>query len=199
MKIFLPCLIWGIMLNVVLVSCEKEGPPGPAGSQGDQGEQGPKGDEGDQGEKGDPGTANVLYSDWISFDVSVWEKITEFGKETQVYKISEDTVTQEILDRGLVLVYIRFGGAPAPRPLPFIGYITSTTNDQYLWYRLSIGTISIIFYNLNDKNDPGKFGSSNAYRYVIIPGGTPINGRSSAALQHMTYEEICRLYNIPLE
>lgn len=198
MKNFLPCLIWGVMLNVLLVSCEKEGPPGPAGSQGDQGEEGPKGDEGDPGEKGDPGTANVLYSDWISFDVSVWEKVTEFSRETQVYGISEDAVTQEILDQGLVFVYVRFGGAPAPRPLPFVGYITTTTKDQYLWHRLSIGAISIIFHNLNDNTDPGKFGSSNEYRYIIVPGGTPLNGRSSAALQHMSYEEICRLFDIPL-
>lgn len=112
-------LLLSFTLLTLLFSCKE--------FQGPEGEQGPQGE---QGEKGDAGTANVLYSDWIQFNSSNWLKVSEFGRETQVYGISENLLTEEILDQGLVFVYIKFGGAPPPRPLPFTGYITSTTKDQ---------------------------------------------------------------------
>jgi len=123
--------------------------------------------------------------------------VTEFGRETQVYPVEEELVTQEIIDQGLVYVYIRFGGAPQPRPLPFTGYITTTVKNQSLWYRLLTETIEIVFHNVEDNVDPGNFGSANSYRYIIVPGGTAINGKNSQNLQNLTYEEICTLYDIP--
>lgn len=181
-----------------------QGEPGPQGDKGDPGEtgpQGPKGDPGEpgsQGEQGPPGTANVLYSEWIPFDVSNWNKVTEFGRETQLYEIAEALVTTEIIDQGLVFVYIKFGGAPPPRPLPFTGYVTTSSKDQTIWYRLLEGKIVLAFHNVSDNADPGTFGAGNQYRYVIIPGGTPINGRVVEDLRKLSYEEICNRYNIPL-
>jgi len=31
-----------------------------------------EGPQGEQGEQGDPGTANVIYSDWTTFQNSIW-------------------------------------------------------------------------------------------------------------------------------
>ncbi len=185
-------LLWiGLFLSVITSSCEDgpEGPQGPAGEQGLQGEQGPKGDE------GDPGTANVLYSDWINFNTATWRMVTEFSRVTQLYDIEESQITDEVMNSGLVMVYIKFGGSPNPRPLPMTGYINTSTKEQLIWYRLALGKIILVFHNLNDNANPGTFGSGNQYRYVIIPGGTPLstNGR----IGKMSYEDICKWYGIP--
>lgn len=71
--------IFLMMGSVMITGCE--GPAGPQGDQGPQGLQGlagaqgtegPQGEEGTPGPQGDPGTANVFYSNWISFDSSNW-------------------------------------------------------------------------------------------------------------------------------
>ena len=179
-----------------------EGPQGPQGEQGEQGPEGPQGPQGEQGEQGPegpPGTANVMYSAWIPFNTNNWKKVTEFGRETQLFEITESLITNDILNSGLVYVYIKFGGAPQPRPLPFTGYVLSTTKEQHLWYRLVLGKIVIVFHNLNEETDPGTFGSGNQYRYIIIPGGTPIPANGRADLRKLSYEEMCERYNIPLD
>lgn len=216
-------LLWSIVaIMTFLPSCEEEGAPGPQGPQGEQGPQGPQGEQGTagnpgtpgpqgeqgspgeegpqgpQGDKGDPGTANVFYSNWTPFEVDVWRKVTEFSRESQIYDIEDNLITQEILDQGLVFVYIKFGGAPSPRPLPFIGYVTTTTKDQIIWYRLILNKIELVFHNVSDKIDPGTFGSSNNYRYIIIPGSTSINGRQAEDFKNMSYEDLCLLFDIPL-
>lgn len=178
------------MVSVMLmVACE--GPTGPAGPPGDEG---PQGEEGDQGE---PGSIDAFYSDWIPFQTDQWDQVTEFGKITQLYEISEGQVTRDIVDQGAILVYIRFGGAPDPRPLPFVGYITTTTTEQLIWFRFSPGRIVIAFSNLSSNDDPGIFGSGNSYRYVIIPGGTPVAGALVADPSSLSYEEASRRFGIP--
>lgn len=57
---------------------------------------------------------------------------------------------------------------------------------------------------MNDNNDPGTFTgdpTTNAYRYVVIPGGVEL--KSTAAhdnwvkqLQAMSYDEVCAKYGI---
>ena len=193
-----PVLVF-VCLALFLISCEKDGDPGPQGSQGEQGPKGDQGEKGDPGEKGNLGTANVIYSQWTPFEVGIWNQVTEFGRETQIYPVEDSLVTQEIIDQGLVFVYVRFGGAPQTRPLPFTGYITTSSKNQSLWYRLLSETIEIVFHNLSDNADPGTFGASNSYRYIIVPGGTPLNGRFSHNPQNLSYEEICALFKIPSE
>lgn len=187
-----PLLFLNIFLAFVLFSCEKEGDPGPQGLRGEQGTEGP------QGEKGDPGTADVIYSEWTFFDTNNWRKVTEFGRETQLYPVEDTLITQEIIDQGLIMVYIRFGGTPQPRPLPYTGYVTSSSKDQSIWYRLFPETIEIVFNNLGENTDPGTFGAGNFYRYIIVPGGTAINGRFSQTFPNISYNETCILYDIPL-
>jgi len=185
-RLFLIC----ILCAALIAGC-KEGDEGPQGPEGPQGLQGEKGD------KGEPGTANVIYSEWTAFEFSQWELVNEFGRQTRIYEIPEPAVTDDIINTGFVMVYVRFAGSQAPRPLPYTGYGTSTSKDQHIYFRLQTALIVIIFHNLGDQLDPGPFGSGNEYRYIIIPGGVAANGRiDKTAIP--SYEELCRQYRIPL-
>ena len=54
----------------------------------------------------------------------------------------------------------------------------------------SVGNLKIRF--INDKNYYSTIATNHQFRYIIIPGGEPAGrGRS------LTYEEICKKYNIP--
>lgn len=195
-------LLWFGVLTILLFGCEgPEGPAGPAGSQGIQGLPGQQGPSGAQGEPGAPGTANVIYSEWVPFNITNWSAVTEFGRATQLYEVPETLITQEIIDHGFVIIYVRFGGSTNPRPLPFTGYITSTTREQIIWYRLDVGRMIMAFHNISDNTDPSTFGSGNQYRYIIVPGGIPVaeSGKSMADLRKLSYEALCEHYNIPLD
>lgn len=182
-------------IAVMLVTSCKDGAEGPQGSEGPQGVQGAQGEKGD---KGDPGVANVIYSEWTGFVTTNWELVTEFGRQTRIYEIAEPAITEDIMNTGVVLVYLKFGGAPSPRPLPYTGFVTTTAKDQHLWFRLATSAIAIVFHNLGDNLDPGSIGTSNQYRFVIIPGGVPVNGRISAGNElDLSYQELCRRYQIP--
>jgi hypothetical protein len=169
MKIYYLKSIAVMILSVVFVlvtGCE--GPAGPQGLQGEQGDSGP------QGPQGDRGTANVIYSDWINFDGQNWsDPFTFFGQTRRQYPIAETRIDTGILETGTVMVYVRFGGTFSQiQPLPIIQSVIKVTN-QFLGFHLQLGTIMLIFYDLNSTDDPGVIGSGNSYRYVIIPGETP--------------------------
>ncbi|RYZ92228.1 MAG: collagen-like protein, partial [Sphingobacteriaceae bacterium] len=58
-----------LIIPLLFTASCKKGDIGPQGEQGLSGTDGAKGDPGDQGEKGDQGprgTANVIYSEWVS-------------------------------------------------------------------------------------------------------------------------------------
>lgn len=177
-----------------------QGPQGEEGPQGEQGPQGPQGEQGEQGEQGVPGTANVMYTDWKTFDVSDWNQVTEFGRVTQLYEIQEERITENIINTGVVMVYIRFGGSSAPRLLPVTGYVTTSTKEQHLWHRLVTSKIILVFHNLNDNSNPGTFGSGNQYRYIIIPGGTFISYKEDGIdLQKLSFDEVLETLNVSVQ
>ena len=188
-----------IILALVLVftGCEpEEGPIGPEGPQGEKGEQGEQGEPGPQGE---PGTANVIYSDWTTFQNTAWsEPFLFFGQNRRSYTISEDSLTNDIINMGTVMVFVRFGGTfDNIQPLPIIQPITQSKN-QVLDFYLQVGAIVNVYYNLNDTDDPGSIGSGNQYRYVIIPGGTPLSLKKGAeSFVDLSYNELCEALNIP--
>lgn len=162
-----------IILSVIMVlgsglmGCEgPEGPTGPQGPQGEQGTQGPQGEE---------GTANVIYSDWTSFDSANWsEAYTQFGQMRRDYPIDESAIDEEIMASGTVMVYVRIPGNTGDTifVLPWVLHITKGL-QQMLNFEIHPGQIVINFFDLvDDSVDPGTFGDNVEYRYIIIPGGT---------------------------
>ena len=165
-----------IFMSLILSACDDPDEIiGPEGPQGPEGEQGPEGPQGEQGPEGPPGTANVLYSEWTSFSLDEWSAaFSYFGQIRRTYTVESEDITSEILANGAVMAYVRFAGSfSSIQPLPVIGPITKTSEDQILNYILQLEKIIFSFHNLTNRDqDPGPIGSGNQYRYVIIPGGT---------------------------
>jgi hypothetical protein len=182
-------LAW-ILVVVLFFGCSKAGPAGATGPQGSQGSAGPT------GPQGDTGTANVLYSQWTDFTAANWSaSVSEYGQALRLYTISASAVSEGIIDSGVVVVYLRMGNLP-PQILPVIIYNITETFDQYLGYGLTLGNITIDFYNLNNNTDPGTFTSTNGqivYRYIIIPGGVAASGIPK------NYLTLCQQYKIPVD
>ncbi len=186
-----------LVIGLLTASCEPDEHIGPQGPQGEQGLQGAQGQEGPAGPQGQEGTANVLYSEWTEFDLNNWsEFFSYFGQIRRIYTINIESVDADIIASGSVLVYVRFAGAfSSIQPLPVIGPITKNSEDQILNYMIQTGEIVLSFHNLTNRDqDPGRIGSGNQYRYIIIPGGTPVF--KSNALYLNDYPSVIKLFGI---
>ena len=131
------------------------------------------------GPTGATGRANVKYSGWNTLSM-------QFSSGDSLYEqtIKVDSLTQPILDSGIVLTYLKSNSSP-----------TQIVNaNAYMDEVYSVGSI-----NLYSSYDYSGF----SYRYIIIPGGVSIkNARVAAsALQiytkkqpkEMSYEDVIKL------
>jgi hypothetical protein len=147
------------MLSVVLgtTSCSKKGDAGPAGTTG------AKGDKGDKGDQGDAGSANVIYSGWM--DAAYGYDSTS---EVYFFDITADKLTTDVLNTGVVKVYMNFGtpASPAVVSLPYSDEVGTYIRE----YSLE-GIIELVS-NANPSTVTDSNGASRRQvRYVIIPGG----------------------------
>ncbi len=183
----------------LMISCTKEGPQGP---QGDTGPQGPQGAAGPQGPTG---AANVIYSNWLSFQQAQRDTTIDNSK-LKVNHIPAPQLTQTMIDRGTVLVYFRF--LTSVMPLPYTSYAGSLANT--VSFLPKPGTLYITRFTHNNSGTLG-FGAIQI-RYILIPGETAA-GRNVAQeekkltidndtytisqLKAMSYDQISALLNIP--
>jgi hypothetical protein len=183
MKKLISFLCMPALALVVFIGCE-----GPEGPQGDQGPQGEQGIQGIQGEQGDPGTANVIYSDWATLDGS-WRDSTIFGANFKVNHLNAPSLTQDIMDNGVVLCYVKY--------LTHIVALPYTNNTYTLGFHIDLGRI--VFSTLKTDYTGGVVLSSNMnFRYVLIPGGVAASGtKSTIDYTKLTYDQICKVFNIP--
>lgn len=181
-----------LLFSICMIACE--GPDGPQGPQGLEGQQGVQGE---QGPQGPAGTANVMYSDWVPFELSNWEEATNLGGQTRrEYPIAEPLLTDDLLTMGTVAVYVRFSTVdnrvfPLPLTLPL-----TSGNEQQLDFELELNTIIITLHDIEDNNiDPTVFGDIGEYRYVLIPGGTPLS-ISGESLDFNDYPSVMDYFGI---
>jgi len=161
-----------------------------------------KGDTGPTGPRGPAGSANVIYSDWYS--PATWNLETEFGVTQRTYAMGTTSLTQEIIDHGVVMVYMRFMGlAPEIIPLPFL-----VPDVGYQFYsRAQADSIKVVYYvAAAPTSTPSIIPSGNQVRYVLIPGGVVAATMQASGstyeqevgrLKSMPYSEVCRKYGIP--
>lgn len=180
-----------ISLTISLLFTQCQGPQGEPGPQGEKGATGETGAVGATGPKGETGTANVIYSNWIDMsNASKWNRNNPSYWEARLVRTS--TITNSILERGVVLVYMKSIISSRVMLTPFSaldGYFTIYAN-------IFVGEISI-WQQFPKSNSPLALDLQgwHFYRYVIIPGTIPA-GRK-AAIDYSNYEEVKTAYNIP--
>ncbi|MBN1144326.1 MAG: collagen-like protein [Bacteroidales bacterium] len=172
----------------LLIGCEgDEGPAGPKGDKGDQG------DQGTQGVQGETGTANVIYSDWITPLEGSWRDTTIMGSPLKINHLNVPLLTQAILDQGVIICYSKSPDGKNIMNLPYdinSGAVAVTVNFRPFLQR-------IIFYNAKQDGTGGLAMSDDlSWRYVLIPGGVPAT-KSTVDLASLSYEEVCEMFDIP--
>lgn len=189
--------IFFMLLSTALWFSCKKGDTGAAGPKGDTGAPGPTGP---TGPKGTTGTANVMYSDW--FTPNTYTVSTTFGTKHFSYDKAVPQITQEILDKGSVLVYARLEGyAESLWPSGQVGKLPVVLTYQSggpqidTWSAFSTaGHLHIDF--TNSTNIYSAIATDHSFRYVIIPGGVAASA-VAASLPHLSYKALCDLYQIP--
>lgn len=172
-----------------------------AGDAGPAGPQGPEGPEGPEGAQGPVGSPNVIYSDW--FTPQSWPSSEAFGRTVFSHEESVPAITQEILDSGLVLVYGKLNGyASSIWPTDRISQLPITVQYEQGGSQIDVWSanlhpdiLEITFTNNVDTY--ANISSNHQFRYVIVPGGTPVESAAAGAVQaDMSYEKMRALYGV---
>jgi hypothetical protein len=143
---------------------------------------------GTNGSQGPVGSANVIYSNWTPGSVATATNID--GTNGLAFLLPANPITQDILDKGTILVYAKFSTTILPLPhTSFAGGEPST-----ITYYPEVGGIRIFRFRHSGVGTTSLSTSLN-YRYIIIPGGVP-SGKLSRDFKKMTYEEVCNYYSI---
>jgi hypothetical protein len=145
-----------VLITFIFTQCQK-GDVGPAGPAGPTGSAGAAGSPGATGPKGDTGTANVI-------DTVLWGA-----------SITANKLTQPILDRGEIKVYMNWGTLTNPdiAPLPILDpfFTGLIINPEFLLQKIDL------YSNFNASTVTQGGQKYLQYRYILIPGS--VAGRLS--------------------
>ncbi len=186
-----------LAFGVLQFNCSKEGPAGP---QGNPGAQGPAGADGAAGPTGPAGSANVIYSPWFLTGVANWDTTVVDAATYGAFAIYDKAaagVTQEIIDNGIVLAYMK--GDPSTGlpndvfPLPYTIGPGFGFTDHWDFVLNAPGNIRFL-YKSDFPWTATELGAIS-FRYVIVPGG--VAGGRLRDPRKMSYEEVCKAYGIP--
>ena len=192
MKKLLPLVV--SLLGFIQFNCSKEGPAGP---QGDAGAQGPAGS---AGATGPAGSANVIYSPWFLTGAAGWDtasaNVSHYGAFA-IYDKAAGGVTQDIIDSGIVLAYLKgdpsTGIANDVHPLPYTIGIGFSYIDIWDFVLNAPGNIRFI-YRSDYPWTTAELGTIS-FRFMIVAGNNP--GGRQIDPRKMTYQEVCKAYGIP--
>ncbi|MDZ7898074.1 MAG: collagen-like protein [Arcicella sp.] len=160
-----------LAIFVTLFACK-----GPAGEIGPAGPTGAAGATGATGATGPAGTSAsaAIYSEWIT---------ATFSQTTFAATITAPKLTQEIVDRGSVHVYLK--GSQLVFPLPYTE--TDSLGRVAIHLDYGIGAGRIILFTTTPI-PPQQF------RYVLIPGGVASGRR--AAIDFNNYEAVKKEFDL---
>jgi|ERR1035437_1021061 hypothetical protein len=162
------------LFSILLAGCVKEGPGGPMGPAGYD--------------------AQVYYSEW--FSPAAWTD----GTTDWFFDVSAPDLTSSIVETGIILAYVSLDGdlysSAAVRPLP-----TYALNSNWSFLVHEPGGIE---FTNDGVSVPLK---THLFRFILIPGNIPAKSASASGmgkktaseLRSMSYEQVCKLYNIPLK
>jgi len=176
---------FSLLTAILLVSCKK-GDMGPAGATGATGATGANGATGDAGPKG---TANVIYSAWVT--ANTFRDTTIDLSLMRAGNVTAPQIVDSILNKGAVMVYFSFGSTAFL--LPYTSYAAGKPST--ISYTPLPGKILITRFTYDNSN-AAVLPVTLLYRYIIIPGG--IAGRQATVdYRAMTYQQVCAYLNIP--
>jgi hypothetical protein len=175
-----------LAITILFAYCKK----GDSGATGAAGAAGAAGATGSQGPKGDTGTANVIYSEWLSVAFAPDTTHTGSTIDTLGYfaDIAAAKLDTNILNRGEIKVYFNENTniSPAVFPLP---YYDGSVSISTLFLPDHIQLFSNIDVSSFKSGDSTYF----QYRYILIPGGT--SGKR-AEPNWKDYNAVKAFYNI---
>ncbi|MBF4464512.1 hypothetical protein [Flavobacterium sp. LC2016-12] len=157
----------------------------------DDGTDGTNGVDGQPGAPGATGTANVIYSAWINAPTAAAENID--GTSGMSTTINAPELSDEILSKGTILVYVSFGSGTFTVPYTSTagGFVNTIT---------AISTLKKIklFRFRHDQGGTVNIPTSLSWRYILIPGGVGAATAKAAKADYakMSYEEVCAHFNI---
>ena len=200
---------------LVLQGCGK-GDTGPTGPTGAAGATGITGGTGPTGVTGPTGTANVIYSAWVNPGSAGWVFATENTVNVRTFTQSSASVTQAILDNGVVVGYAKTGAFNSGEVSTLPTYITGLTpggpagqSSLFMTERAAVGGVKFLYYDQANQSATAAqligFGGISV-RFILIPGTVVASSVQLAGeyranlisqLKSMTYQQVCRKYNIP--
>ncbi|MCC9062826.1 hypothetical protein [Flavobacterium piscisymbiosum] len=157
----------------------------------DDGTDGVNGVDGQAGPAGATGTANVIYSAWLTAPTAVAETID--GTSGMSTSINAPQLSEDILAKGTVLVYVSFGSGTYTLPYTstaggFVNTITAISTAKKIK----------LFRFRHDAGGTVNLPTSLSWRYILIPGGVAATTGKAAKPDYakMSYEEVCAYFNI---
>ena len=157
----------------------------------DDGKDGIDGTNGTNGTNGATGTANVIYSAWITAPTAVAETID--GTSGMSTSINAPELSEDILAKGTILVYVSFGSGTYTLPYTstaggFVNTITAISTAKKIK----------LFRFRHDAGGTVNLPTTLSWRYILIPGGVAAATSKTAKLDYskMSYEEVCARFNI---
>ena len=175
----------------ILISCAAAAAFLSFACTGDTGPAGPPGPEGPQGPAGSP---NVIYSPWRSAQAAQRDTVID-GSNVKYIVIPAPELTNEILQNGVILVYMRF--STTIMPLPYTsdaGSGIGPDKANTVSFFPEVGRLVIARYTHDNTASIG-FGVVQ-FRYVLIPGGVQA-APSLVDLDLRSYNAVAEALDLP--
>jgi len=147
------------------------------------------------------GTANVMYSSWVTIPANSgeWTLKSIGADQIRYHDIAANAVTQDIIDKGVVNVYADFRNLD-----PNINHIYTLPMSELpgieisFYHQYNTGNVRIAYFDpANRQQDFGDLIAETKFRYVIIPGGVAAKSKlSKEQLKKMSYQEVKKRFGI---
>lgn len=148
---------------------------------------------------------SVRYSDW--FTPATFTVATRFSTINLDYTQAAPDITQDILDKGAVLVFGKLNGYstslwPADQtallPIQVYYKIGSATNIDTWSAFPTAGSLRInLVSSANAYSNDQAISHAHSFRYVIIPGSKKLGLVNGRPIGTLSYAELCNTLNIP--
>lgn len=148
-------------------------------------------DDGADGADGKTGTANVIYSAWITAPTALAETID--GTSGMSTSINAPELSEDILAKGTILVYVSYGAGTFTMPYTSLAGGNANTIT-------AIATLKKIklFRFRHDGLGTVNLPTTLSWRYILIPGGVAAATAKASKPDYssMSYQEVCAQFNI---